>query len=223
MWDSDQLTTNSSSLLVLFEDPDTARQYTFSSLQTLSSQFGNGLRSRWAWQKGDVMAVYSPNCIDLPAVILGTLWAGGVISSVNPTYTVDELSRQLRDSGAKALVTHASCLANAIAAANNVGIPRNRVLLVGDERGDSAQALHLTELLNPAQTSQRVRINPAQDWAFLSYSSGEPSSLAHHGILLSCLFVSSQHQLNRYFGTAEGCDLVTLKYRFQHFPSHGPR
>lgn len=118
------------------------------------------------------MAVYSPNCIDLPAVIFGTLWAGGVISSVNPTYTVDELSHQLKDSGAKALITHASCFASSIVAAKNAGIPRNRVLLIGDERED-AQALHFTDLLDPAHTNEKVQINPSQDWAFLSYSSGE--------------------------------------------------
>lgn len=119
------------------------------------------------------MAVYSPNCIDLPAVIFGTLWAGGVVSSANPTYTVDELSHQLKDSGANALITHASCLANAMAAAKNAGIPGTRVLLVGDERGDDARVLHFTYLLNPSQTMERVQINPIQDCALLPYSSGE--------------------------------------------------
>lgn len=125
------------------------------------------------------MAVYSPNCIDLPPVIFGTLWAGGVISSVNPTYTVDELSHQLKDSGAKALITHASCFASTIAAAKNAGIPRNRVLLVGDERGDDAQVLHFTDLLDPAHTTERAQVSPIQDCAFLSYSSGELLVLAH--------------------------------------------
>lgn len=168
MWSTDIIIIS-----VLFEDAGTGRQYTLSKLKHLSSQFSNGLRSRWGWAKGDVMAVYSPNCIDLPAVIFGTLWAGGVISSVNPTYTVDELTHQLKDSGAEALITQASCFASSIAAAKNAGIPRNRVLLVGDERGEDAQTLHFTDLLDAAHTNERVQINPIQDWAFLSYSSGE--------------------------------------------------
>lgn len=157
----------------MFEDADSGRHYTFSRLKHLSSKFGNGLRLRWGWEKGDVLAVYSPNCIDLPAVIFGTLWAGGVISAVNPTYTVDELSHQLKDSGAKALITHVSCFASAIAAAKKAGVPRNRILLVGDER-DDVQVLHFTDLLDTAHTTERVQINPVQDCAFLSYSSGEP-------------------------------------------------
>lgn len=174
MWSTDIIIIS-----VLFEDADTGRHYTFSRLKSLSSQFGSGLISCWGWAKGNVMAVYSPNCIDLPPVIFGTLWAGGVISSVNPTYTVDELSHQLKDSGAKALITHASCFASTIAAAKNAGIPRNRVLLVGDERGDDAQVLHFTDLLDPAHTTERVQVSPIQDCAFLSYSSGELLVLAH--------------------------------------------
>lgn len=204
---------------VLFEDADTRRQYTFSRLKYLSSQFGHGLRSRWGWEKGDVMAVYSPNCIDLPAVIFGTLWAGGVISSVNPTYTVNELSHQIKDSGAKAMITHASCFASTIAAAKNVGISRNRILLVGDEGIDDAQAFHFSDLLDALHRSEKVKINPNQDCAFLSYSSGEPRSLAHNGVLLCyrvtlCttgrIFILTQHQPHRYFRTAEGCDPITL-------------
>lgn len=164
---------------VLFEDADTGKQYKFGQLKILSSQFGSGLKSRWEWTKGDVMAVYSPNSIDLPAVIFGTLWAGGVASLVNPTYTVDELSRTLEDSSAKALITHASCLASAIAAAKNAGIPRKRVLLVGDERAEDEQVLHFTELLDQTNTNERVQINPTQDWAFLSYSSGELWTFVH--------------------------------------------
>lgn len=129
------------------------------------------------------MAVYSPNCIDLPVVIFGTLWAGGAISSVNPTYTVNELSHQLKDSGAKAVITHASCLSSTIAAAKHVGIPRSRVLVIGDERGTDTQALHFTDLLIASQGIERVQMNPTQDCAFLSYSSGEPRSLAHNGRL----------------------------------------
>lgn len=127
------------------------------------------------------MAVYSPNSIDLPVAIFGTLWAGGVISSVNPTYTVNELSHQIKDSGAKAVITHASCFTSTIAAAKHAGIPRSRVLVIGDEHGTDTQALHFTDLLNAAHRIERVQINPTQDCAFLSYSSGEPRSFAHDG------------------------------------------
>lgn len=224
--------TNMILISVLFEDADTGRQYTFSKLKYLSSQFGQGLRSHWRWARGDVMAVYSPNCIDLPAVIFGTLWAGGVISSVNPTYTVNELSHQIKDSGAKALITHASCFANTIAAAKNVGIPRNRVLLVGDGRVNDAQALHFTELLDAAHRVERVQINPIQDCAFLSYSSGKPRSLTPTGLLLcyrvilcitNWIFTLTQHQPHRYFRSAKGCGFITRQPRVQCLPGCGSR
>lgn len=38
-------------------------------------------------QKGDVVTVLSPNCVEYAVLYLGVLAAGGVVSTLNPLYT----------------------------------------------------------------------------------------------------------------------------------------
>jgi acyl-CoA synthetase (AMP-forming)/AMP-acid ligase II len=131
------------------------------------------LKALWDWQRGDVLALYTPNSIDTPIITWGAHWAGGVISPANPAYTVEELAFQLKDSGAKGLVTQKAFLANAVAAAEKVGIPKDRVILIGDERDTLHK--HFTSIVNISRSTRYVRTkakNPATDLAFLVYSSG---------------------------------------------------
>src|ERR1700712_3435806 len=94
---------------IIFQSADTlSRQYTYAQLRQLSIDFGKGLKAVYDFRKSDVLGLYVPNDIDVPPVVLGTLWAGGIVSPANPGYTVAELVYQLKDSGAKALATHAS-------------------------------------------------------------------------------------------------------------------
>jgi AMP-binding enzyme len=55
--------------------------------------------------KGDVLALMAPNAPEYAVVFHGAAMAGGVVTTINPTYTDTELSTQLRDSGARILVT----------------------------------------------------------------------------------------------------------------------
>ena len=89
---------------VIFQSADSlSRQYTYAQLRQSSIDFGKGLKAVYDFKKSDVLGLFVPNDIDVPAVVLGTLWAGGIVSPANPGYTVAELVYQLKDSGAKAL------------------------------------------------------------------------------------------------------------------------
>lgn len=157
---------------VIFTQPNTARQYRFIDVKNTGEAFGHALRSLWNWQKGDVLAFYSPNCVDTPALHFGTLWAGGISSPANPTYSVAELAFQLKNSGAKALITEESCLTKALEAAKVVGIPRSRILLIGN--GAHGDVLHFVDFLAEARytdPTDRV-INIPNDVACIMYSSG---------------------------------------------------
>lgn len=104
--------------------------------------------------------------------IFGTLWANGVLSPANPAYSASELAFQLSNSGAKALLTQAHSLKTAYEAARIAGIPRNRVLVIGDARDETA--LHLTDFIKSADTSPKESRKPqsASDLALIPYSSG---------------------------------------------------
>ncbi|MCJ1350697.1 MAG: hypothetical protein MMC33_000678 [Icmadophila ericetorum] len=160
---------------VIFIDAETKRSYSFGQVRDAAIDFGKGLKAVWDWKKGDVIGLYTPNSIDTPAVIWGTHWAGGIVSPANPGYTVDELAFQLKDSGAKALVTQKAQLPTAIEAAKRVGIPEDRIIILGDERDATQKFKHFTSIRNLAGTSRYKRTkatNPAKDLSFLVYSSG---------------------------------------------------
>jgi 4-coumarate--CoA ligase len=81
----------------------------------------------------------------------------------------------LKDSGAKALVTQLPFIKNAQAAAKQVGIPLDRVIVMGDQKDPTFKVKHFTSIINTAGSSKYRRTkakNPAEDLAFLVYSSG---------------------------------------------------
>jgi acyl-CoA synthetase (AMP-forming)/AMP-acid ligase II len=160
--------------IVIFVDPETNRSYTYAQTRNAALDFAKGLKSVWEWKKGDVLALYTPNSIDTPIVTWGTLWTGGIISPANPGYNVKELAFQLKDSGAKGLVTQKALLKEAQEACKQVGIPDDRIILIGDERDPSHTFKHFTSVRNLAGTSRfrKAKINPKKDLAFLAYSSG---------------------------------------------------
>jgi acyl-CoA synthetase (AMP-forming)/AMP-acid ligase II len=144
------------------------------------------------------LALYTPNCIDTPSITWGVHWAGGIVSPANPGYTVDELAHQLKDSGAKAIVTQLPQLDMAIEAAKNVGIPQDRICLIGDARDPAGRVKHFTSVRNISGTQRyrRVKVdNPATDLAFLVYSSGTTGlpkgvMLSHRNIVANVLQVT---------------------------------
>ena len=158
---------------VIYRNPDTDRHYTYAQLRDAASDFGKGLKALWNWQKGDVLAFYTPNSIDTPVVIWGTHWAGGIASPANPAYTAKELAFQLQDSGAKALVTQKAHLDIACDAARQVGLPEDRIILMGEERDPTAKFKHFTSIRNTSGATRfRRTVSAPEDLAFLVYSSG---------------------------------------------------
>ena len=91
-----------------------SRLYTFADVKAHATAFGEGLCNLWDWQRGDVLALYAPNDIDIAPVIYGAFFAGAVVTPANPAYSADELAYQLENAGAKAVVTTKAFLGNAL-------------------------------------------------------------------------------------------------------------
>ncbi|KAL3435869.1 hypothetical protein BDV09DRAFT_166329 [Aspergillus tetrazonus] len=197
---------------VIYTDADTRRSYTYNDVKQSAITFGQGLKSLFDWRKGDVLALFTPNSIDTPVVMYGALWAGGVVSPSNPAYTVDELAFQLRNSGAKAVVTQLPVLSVARAAAKEVGIPDDRIILIGDQRDPEARFKHFTSIRNisGATRYRRTKINPEKDLSFLVYSSGTTGvpkgvMLSHRNIVANSLQLAAGEAGNlTWNGGADG-------------------
>ena len=183
---------------VIYQDAETLRSYTFGQVKSTALEFGKGLKSNWQWKKGDVLAIFSPNSIDIPPVIWGTHWAGGVITTANPAYTAEELAFQLKDTDARVLAAQMSSLSVAVEAASLAGIPEERIILIGDERHPDAKYKHFTSVLNISRSTRylKTRVDPAKDLAFLVYSSGTTGvpkgvRLTHTNIVSNILQLSA--------------------------------
>ncbi|KAJ5907508.1 hypothetical protein N7495_000190 [Penicillium taxi] len=207
----------------LFERKDRPFPDDKSSLKDSSVEFGKGLKAIFNWRKKEVLAIFSPNSIDTPAITWGTLWAGGIISPANPAYTVNELAFQLKNSGSKAIVTHASVLSIAVQAAKKVGIPEDHIILLGDQRDPKARYRHFTSIRNISRSSryQKQKVKPDSDLAFLVYSSGTTGvpkgvMLSHKNIIANVLqFASAEGRHLTWNGGFEGkgdCVLAFLPF-----------
>ncbi|GAB7332802.1 hypothetical protein MBLNU13_g04531t2 [Cladosporium sp. NU13] len=180
---------------VLFVDVATGKKLTFNQIRTAGEHFGKGLQEKWRWRKGDVLATVSPNTIDLVPATFGALRVGGVICPLNFLYTVDELVSQLKPSKAKGLITNVACLHVVREAASRVGLPLDRILLVGDADPKIAVP-HFTSLRGSSRTVENVAINPKEDLAYLVYSSGTTGlpkgvMLTHNNIVANSIQIAS--------------------------------
>ncbi len=107
------------------------------------------------------------------------------MSPANPGYTAEELTFQLKDAGAKALVTQKASLQVALEAAKEAGISENRIILIGDEKDPSLRFKHFSRIKNfsAVERYRRTKLDPRKDLAFLAYSSGTTG--LPKGVLLS--------------------------------------
>ena len=79
------------------------KDFTFAQVNQASQALAAYLQSL-GLQTGDRVAVMMPNVPQYPVAVAAILRAGYVVVNVNPLYTARELSHQLRDAGAKAIV-----------------------------------------------------------------------------------------------------------------------
>jgi 4-coumarate--CoA ligase len=160
-------------------DAKSGRSLSLNAIHDQSRRFGQGLKEKWNWKKGDVLCIFSINQVDTGVVIWGTHYGLGVgasvydgvnvVSPANPAYTEDELLHQLTDSGAIAIVTMPELLGVAVAAGRRANIPAERIILFREGKDGHK---HYTSLFSERHAeSTRGKIDP-EDLAILAYSSG---------------------------------------------------
>jgi acyl-CoA synthetase (AMP-forming)/AMP-acid ligase II len=146
-------------------DGPTGRVLTYGELVAGVRALAGGLVAR-GHAPGDAVALMAPNLPEYAVVFHGVAWAGGTISTINPTYTAHEVSQQLRDSGARLLVTVPAFLATATAAAEGTAV--EQVVVVGEDPEGAAAPL---SSLMGEPLAQQVRVGTDAVVA-LPYSSG---------------------------------------------------
>lgn len=164
---------------MIFRSATTDDKWTYKGLRDRAEKFGRALQSSWRWSKDDVLMVIGPNDIDIPPVIWGCHYAGGIVAPVNPALSVPDLHRQIERSEARGLVVHPDCLPVALKAARIANIPKDRILALRSNRDQPTSDATSTvdQFIANAQVasdmiSSRPKIDSQRDTAFLVYSSG---------------------------------------------------
>ncbi|OAY67058.1 4-coumarate--CoA ligase-like 5 [Ananas comosus] len=148
-----------------FIDSVTGRCLTFSHVRCSALSLAAALHHGLGLRRGDVVLVLSPNSVLYPAIILGVLAAGAVITTANPLNTAAEVARQARDSGAVFAIV-APEEAHKAAAAD---IP----ILLTTRSPDSDGPLSAEELMEDGDPMAAPHPETAQsDVAAVLYSSG---------------------------------------------------
>ena len=158
---------------VAIVDGVTGREYTFNEVDENTSKFSSAL-NRMGFSRGSVLSLCSPNVPEYCSVFFGALASGGTVSTVNPTYTAEELAYQFQNSATDMIATVPAILPTVQEAAEKAGVERIIVIGSKGESGARDSKLisyhHLLEdtgsLFNP------VSVDAKEDTAVLPYSSG---------------------------------------------------
>ena len=145
---------------------ETGRTITYAQLSPLIRRLAAGLADL-GLNKGDVLAIYSPNLPEFALTFHAVASLGGVVTMVPPLFTDDEIKTQLRDSAAKFLVTIPQLLNKARDTAAAAGI--EKIIVIGGSEGDE---IPFVSLLAHDREPPVRKINPREDLAALPYSSG---------------------------------------------------
>jgi len=146
-------------------DAPSGRAITYEQLAAAVRAGTAGLAER-GFGQGEVFAHYAPNLPEYAVAFLAVASVGGVNSTANPLYTAEELAGQLRDCGARMLVTVSELLEKATVAAARSRV--EEIFVYGE--GDGATPF--ASLLEARGEPPGVAIDSAEDLVALPYSSG---------------------------------------------------
>ncbi|XP_004531120.1 4-coumarate--CoA ligase 1 [Ceratitis capitata] len=170
------------------------RQYTYAQLRDTSAAFAIRLQNNFKLARGDTLAICLPNMPEYPIAVLGAIEAGLTVTTVNPIYTAEEISRQLQTSNSKFIVGTSlgyGVLKEACVLAQKQ-IPIAVIRFQPDEELPDG-ALDFMEIINP----QGVDYSKLKDYnvdpdnvAFLPFSSGTTGlpkavQLTHNNITIN--------------------------------------
>lgn len=148
----------------LIEGPS-GRTYTYRQLPGYINRLAAGFAGH-GLAKGEVFAIYSPNLPEYALAFHAVATLGLATTMVPPLFTDEEIIKQLKDSGAKYLLTIPQLMGKARAVADAGGI--SKIFVIGEADG----AISFASLLEGEDKPPDVEIDLREDLVALPYSSG---------------------------------------------------
>lgn len=176
-----------------FIDSTTGARTSYAELAARIRRLAGGLKERGAGP-GTTWALMAPNVPDYAVAFHGLAYAGATVTTLNPTYGAVEISHQLRDSKASAIITTQAFLATAREAAEACGVEHVFLLDEGDAPSLST--------LEGEPLAEQVRVDYAAHVVALPYSSGTTGF--PKGVMLTHRnLVANLCQARPFFGIGE--------------------
>ncbi|KAK7262263.1 hypothetical protein RJT34_29828 [Clitoria ternatea] len=148
-------------------DADTSQTLSFAQFKSQVARLAHGLQ-RLGLKKNDVVLLLTPNSIYFPICFLGVTAIGAVVSTANPVYTVEEVSKQAKDCNPKLVITVPELWHKA----KNLNL---RAVIIGTEDSPASSAVtNVDVVMKMAGTATELPENDVKqsDTAALLYSSG---------------------------------------------------
>ena len=150
--------------IVLIDGPS-GRSYTGAQFIDGVKSLSGGLADR-GWGQGRTIAIMAPNLPEYCIAFHGAAWAGGTITTINPTYTAHETRQQLLDSNACLLITVDLFAETAKEAIDGTSVEAIAII------GDPPDGMIAFGDLMGSPLDRQVPIDPETHVVALPYSSG---------------------------------------------------
>src|SRR6516164_6108247 len=179
-------------------DASNGRELTYNELARAVRAVGGGLSARGV-REGEVLALCAPNSIEFVISWFAASSIGAIVTTLNPASTGEELAQQLKQAGARWLVTTGGLYEEKLrTAADATGIAESYLIGAAGDPGD--RAIAFDELAAGGELVLPTTGAAPRDVAFLPFSSGTtglPKTvvLTHRALVANLCQMRSAHHL----------------------------
>ncbi|KAH9833458.1 phenylacetyl-CoA ligase [Rhodofomes roseus] len=200
-------------------DEETGKEVSEAEVISRTDAFARAMHAIWGIGNNDVVALYIPNHIDYPISIWGAHRLGAIAAMTSPALTVPELIYQLEIARPRLLLAHIDNLANALEAADKIGLPHDHVIVFDAHKAEARGRLpdgvrSVEEVIQsgvgiPKYPECRLKKGEAKTKiAVLCYSSGttgKPKAVAvsHYNLVCNILQNAATWRLNEDYAPTE--------------------
>ncbi|KIV77280.1 hypothetical protein PV11_09091 [Exophiala sideris] len=178
----------------------TKERLDWAEVKTKATQLSTALIKEYGFQVGDTVSLFSTNTIWYPVAMWAVVRGGGRVNGASPAYNVEEMTYALKIAKTKFLMTLPGSLDVALAAAQNVGIPRRHVFLLEGKADGFKSIQDLMDIGARYKSDLPFRFPDGKTnkdvCGYLNFSSGTTGlpkavMLSHQNIIAQC------HQLRQ--------------------------